>query len=256
MIDHRELRRLLGTLRVIESVALLGRASSTNALARRAIDESIENELAVPPSLVIAEEQTAGRGRGANRWESRRGGIYATLMLRRKREDIAVLPMEIAVMVARFLRTVYGIDATIKWPNDIQVSGSKIAGILIEAKSSGEEVYLMIGIGLNVQPLDTTSLKATSIVEASDRPATVDDAIIHFIQSLDSSLFSCPSNEETMTQWREWSAHREGDSISAQIGEQRVEGSWAGIDERGHARLRRADGSILEIASGEILQHS
>lgn len=256
MIDHHELRRLAGPLKVVETIALLAQTSSTNAIGRRVINECIDNELVVPASLIIAEEQSAGRGRGANRWASPRGGIYATLLQSRSREHMAVLPMEIAVIVARYLRSIYRIEARIKWPNDIVVNGIKLAGILIEARSSEETVYLIIGIGINVLPVEVDGAATTSIAEAAGRPIALDDAIMHFVQSVDDSLFSSPSDDETMAKWREWSVHRSGDVITARVGERTINGTWDGIDEHGHARIVQNDGTTMVIASGEIVQHS
>lgn len=252
MISRTELRSLVDQLSVIESVALMQRAVSTNDIGKRAVDECLSNELELPTSLIVATEQTAGRGRGANQWSSPPGGIYATVLQSRDRDDLGLVPMEIAVAVASFLRTSYSLEAEIKWPNDIMVRRRKIAGILAEAKTSGELVYLTIGIGLNVASAGAHLPQATSLHEEGvDVP--LDDVISRFILSLDSSLTHRVSGNETLAQWRAWSMYREGDEVRARVGSRTITGLWQGIDDYGRARIA-SDGTTVEITSGEIVQ--
>ena len=115
-------------------------------VARRIVHECIENELSLPQAIIVAREQFAGRGRNQRSWSSPAGkGIYATTMLMRPPSELGVLPLAIANIVASFLRETFGIDAGIKWPNDIYAAGKKIAGILIEARVSEERAFVIIG---------------------------------------------------------------------------------------------------------------
>ena len=185
MIDSPTLRELAASLRVIESVALAGRVRSTNDIGKAAIEECVGNELALPTSLLVATEQVAGRGRGVNRWQSPPGNLYATLLQSRERGDVALVPMEMAVAVASFVRSSFDIDAWIKWPNDIVVNRRKIAGILAEAKTNGDRIYLTIGIGINVIPPRDRSLNATSLTEESSTVVNLEETINRFIVSMD-----------------------------------------------------------------------
>src|SRR5256885_1508732 len=131
---HLDTRALVDRLTVLESIALVPRLASTNLVARRIVNECIENELSLPQAMIIAGEQFAGRGRNARQWSSPAGkGIYATTLMMRPAAELPMVPLEIANIVASYLREVFAVDARIKWPNDVLVGGRKIAGILIEA---------------------------------------------------------------------------------------------------------------------------
>src|SRR3954451_21604289 len=132
-------RRIVDRLTTIESIAVIPRVASTNLVARRIVNECIENELSLPKGIIIAGEQFAGRGRNARQWSSPPGkGIYATTMITCTPAELPLVPLEMANVVASFLRDVFAIDARIKWPNDVLAGGRKIAGILIEARIQEE----------------------------------------------------------------------------------------------------------------------
>src|SRR5438094_471980 len=81
---HLDTRRIVDSLKTIESLAVIPRVASTNLIARRIVAECIENELSLPQAMIIAEEQTAGIGRNARSWSSPAGkGIYSTILLTR-----------------------------------------------------------------------------------------------------------------------------------------------------------------------------
>src|SRR5437763_12512158 len=148
-------RQLVDRLTTLESIALISRVASTNLLARRVVDECIANEVSLPTAMIIAGEQYAGRGRNARQWSSPPGkGIYATTLLTRPAAELPMVPLEIANIVASYLRDIFGIDARIKCPNDILVGGRKIAGILIEARMHGDDVYLLVSTGVNVEAMN------------------------------------------------------------------------------------------------------
>src|ERR1700753_1068423 len=128
-------RQLVARLTTLESIALIPRVSSTNLIARRIVNECIENELSLPSAMIIAGEQFAGRGRNTRSWSSPAGkGIYATTLIARPLQELPLVPLAMANIVAGYLCEVFGLDARIKWPNDVFVQGRKIAGILIEAR--------------------------------------------------------------------------------------------------------------------------
>src|SRR5436305_13287246 len=126
-------RDIVDRLTTIESIAVIPRVASTNLVARRIVNECIENELSLPKAIIIAREQFAGRGRNARQWSSPAGkGIYATTLFSMPANQLPLLPMEMANIVASYLREVFAIDARVKWPNDVLAGGRKLAGILIE----------------------------------------------------------------------------------------------------------------------------
>lgn len=252
MIDTRE---IVSRLRTIESLAVIPRVASTNLVARRIVNECVENELSLPQAMVIAREQFAGRGRNQRSWSSPAGkGIYATTMLTRPAAQMPLVPLQMAVMIARFLRETFSIEAGIKWPNDVLAGGKKIAGILIEARVQDERAFLLIGTGVNVETIkDDDRPNATSIRETARGDAgTLDEITRQFVEYVDEALSQDFSRQTILEDWRELSIHRDGDPVSCVLNDRTVTGTWAGIDEHGRALLR-ADGGVTAVSAGDII---
>lgn len=244
---------LVARLAVIESLAFVPRVASTNLIARRIVSECIENELSLPQAMIIAGEQFAGRGRNQREWSSPAGkGIYATTMITRPTSQLPLVPLAMANIIAGFLRDVFGIDARIKWPNDVLALNKKIAGILIEARVQEDRAFLLIGTGINVEHVDDAP-NAIAISEASPRGFTgIDDATIAFIEHVDAQLAKPFEHDEVIEQWRRLSVHKPGDRITCVLGERTVTGTWSGIDEQGRALLR--DGAeTIAVSAGDII---
>jgi BirA family biotin operon repressor/biotin-[acetyl-CoA-carboxylase] ligase len=250
MIDTHIVR----DLKAIESVAVIPRVASTNLIARRIVTECIENELSLPQALIIAGEQFAGRGRNDRRWSSPPGkGIYATALVTRPLRELPILPLAMAAFLAGYLRTEYGIDARIKWPNDVLVDRRKIAGILMEARIQEERVFLLIGMGINVEPVqDDTRPNAVAISEVAEGGAVdVEAATRAFIHHLDACLSQPFVHADVLRTWRELSVHQPGDQIHCVIGERTVDGTWSHIDDHGRAVLTTAGGQIA-VSAGDL----
>lgn len=253
MIDLNT-REIVPRLRTLESLAIIPRVASTNLIARRIVKECIDNELSLPHAMIIAGEQFAGRGRNDRQWSSPAGkGIYATTLLSRPVRELPLIPLGIANVVASYLRETYAIDARIKWPNDILVGGRKIAGILIEARVQEERVFLLIGTGINVEPVaDDTRPNAVSISEVSPRAFTgIDTATLAFVEHMDEQLSHAFEHDQVLAQWRELSVHKPGDKIHCVIGTKTVDGTWVGIDEHGRAVLNGPEGQ-LAVSAGDL----
>ena len=250
MIDTRIVRNL----KAIESVAVIPRVASTNLIARRIVTECIENELSLPQAIIIAGEQFAGRGRNDRRWSSPPGkGIYATALVTRPRHELPLVPLAMANFIAIHLRATYGIDAQIKWPNDILVDRRKIAGILMEARIQDDRVYLLIGIGINVEPVkDDVRPNAVAISEVAERGFwNVEESIREFVLAID-WFFSQPFEVATVRDdWNTLCVHKPGDAIHCLIGDRVIDGTWRRIDEHGRAVLHTPAGEIA-LSAGDL----
>jgi BirA family biotin operon repressor/biotin-[acetyl-CoA-carboxylase] ligase len=249
-----DVQELAARLKTIESVAHMPCATSTNTLARRVVNECAGNDIRIPEAILVADEQREGRGRGERSWHSPAGkGIYATALHALPAEELNILPLRVACMVATFLRETYAVDARIKWPNDILVDGLKIAGILIEARTQDTGAFALIGVGINVLPSAGAPENAISIAQASRRDAIdLRSATIAFIEAVDRELGRHPSVLEVVERWRELTTHRTGDRVSCHIGSKIIEGSWQGIDDLGRALIRSGAETIL-VAAGDII---
>jgi len=119
------------------------RLSSTNDRAREWAEAG-----AVPMTTVLAEEQTAGRGRGAAHWVSAaRAGLWMTVLLRGGTDTPSYLPLLVGLVVARAVESATRLSVGLEWPNDVMVQDRKVAGILCEAAAG----TTLVGIGLNVR---------------------------------------------------------------------------------------------------------
>jgi BirA family biotin operon repressor/biotin-[acetyl-CoA-carboxylase] ligase len=247
-------RRIVDRLTTIESIAVSPRVASTNLVARRIVNECIENELSLPKAIIIAREQFAGRGRNARQWSSPAGkGIYATTLLPLPAGKLPLVPFAIANIVASYLREVFGLDARIKWPNDILVGGKKIAGILIEARINEQRAFLLIGTGINVEPVaDDNRPNATAISLVTSDFRGIEVATEAFIEHLDKRLGQPLDRDAVLDEWRRYSIHQQGDRIQCVIGERTVEGTWGGIDEHGRALLRSGN-ETTAISAGDLI---
>lgn len=252
MIDTDE---VVARFKSLESLAVLSRVSSTNLIARRVMNECIENELSLPRAMIVAREQFAGRGRNQRSWSSPPGkGIYATTLVSCPVRELPLVPLQMANIVAGYLSDVFAIDAGVKWPNDIYIDGRKIAGILIEARVQDDRAYLLIGTGINVEPFaDEQRVNAVAISELSPRDFRgLDNATLAFIEHVDESLARPLDRDRILAEWRARTIHEPGDRIICVIGERTIIGTWSGIDDDGRALLRSGD-EIIPISAGDLI---
>lgn len=157
----------------------LDRCGSTNdELAARAAG-------AATGTAVIADRQDAGRGRGAHLWHSPPGNLYASILLRPAVAPAVVpaISLVAGIAVARALRQ-YGVEARLKWPNDVVVGDRKIAGVLSESASRGGAVdHVIAGVGVNLATRDfppelaATATSVAVITGHAPEPGEVLDAI-------------------------------------------------------------------------------
>jgi BirA family biotin operon repressor/biotin-[acetyl-CoA-carboxylase] ligase len=121
--------------------------SSTNDLAKY-----LAREGSAEGTVVVADEQTEGRGTKGRSWHSPRGlGLYASVILRPRRADLSLLPLAAGVACLEAIEEATGLDAALEWPNDIVWKRRKLGGILCEGEFLGNAVsFAVLGIGLNV----------------------------------------------------------------------------------------------------------
>lgn len=147
------IRRRLRTATVGGQIYLFGEVDSTNAKLR-----TLARGGARAGTVVLAEGQTAGRGRRGQEWFSPSGvNLYASVLLRPALgpPELPVFSLIAPLAVADALRD-FGVSAGIKWPNDLLVNGKKVGGTLVECAMRGDEIeYVILGVGvnLNVDPL-------------------------------------------------------------------------------------------------------
>lgn len=126
----------------------LSSCPSTNDLAKRLAQEG-----STEGTVIIADEQTGGRGTKGRSWDSPRGlGLYASVILRPHRSDLSLIPLMAGVACLEAIREATGLEAALKWPNDIIWNRRKLGGILCEGEFLGNRLsFAVLGIGLNIR---------------------------------------------------------------------------------------------------------
>jgi BirA family biotin operon repressor/biotin-[acetyl-CoA-carboxylase] ligase len=163
-----ELAKVLHTSFVGKHIVYRETIDSTQNLAISLASRSGSNG-----TVVIAEQQECGRGRQKRKWLSPKGGLWLSVVLKPSipTVKITLLPLVAAVAVCDSIMTT-GIDARLKWPNDVMISGKKVAGILLDISAEADMVnYAVIGIGINANvdsSVISARLEGTKITSLSD----------------------------------------------------------------------------------------
>jgi BirA family biotin operon repressor/biotin-[acetyl-CoA-carboxylase] ligase len=142
------------------------RISSTQQLAISFAETNISNENG---TVILADEQYDGKGRGNKKWISPKGGLWISLIIKPKIElnKIHILSMIAAISVCEIINEISNLETRIKWPNDIVIDNKKIAGIIIDSSINKNNIeYIVIGIGINIV---VDILKINLVLSSSDR---------------------------------------------------------------------------------------
>ena len=211
-------------------------------------------------SLVVADEQTAGRGRLDRKWFTPPGTALAfSLILRPAEAERPHLSRMVGLAALSITDSLLarGLSPQIKWPNDILLNGRKVAGILIESVWSGEDVdCIVIGMGVNIlkgaiPDTDMLLFPATSLEDALGYPAERAE-VLHDILAALIGLRPQLSTDEFMAKWEELLAYR-GRQVQVQMGsEGSVTGNIIGLETDGSLQLLDQDGKSLTVQFGDV----
>ena len=227
--------------------------TSTNDLAR-----ALAAQGAPEGTLVLAEEQTAGRGRLGRAWLAPRGTSLLFSLLFRP----ALLPsqafrlaMLCSLAAARAIETVTALPIHLKWPNDLVLRGQKLGGVLSESSFTGERLdFVIVGLGLNVN-LDVSTLPeiaatATSLSAALGRPVARLPLLQRLLQEIEAGYGDVVQGEALRAAWAARLSTL-GQMVRVTGGTEE-EGMAEGVDADGALLLRRADGTLGRITVGDV----
>jgi BirA family biotin operon repressor/biotin-[acetyl-CoA-carboxylase] ligase len=249
-----------------ENVVILSEVGSTNALARAVATHYQNEDETLRPLLLLAFEQTGGRGRQGRSWSSPAGkGAYATRII--EADDPALLqtlPLLAGVGLCRALSAHLPTPCRLKWPNDllVEVKGErrKIGGVLIEALvRPGERAVGLIGFGVNLfheaadLPETATSLRLLGALLGGKTSASLADLTWDLVQGLEAELTHLGDPAYAVESYRPLSIHRPGERIVCRFGETVIEGTFAGFDETGRLLLD-SEGRRIPVAAGEVIE--
>jgi BirA family biotin operon repressor/biotin-[acetyl-CoA-carboxylase] ligase len=249
------------------SPELITRGLKTNCIGRKIIYlPSIASTMdiarlealkgAVEGTVIIAGEQTGGRGRLKRTWLAPKGNIALSIVLY---PDVASLPyliMIASLAVVKSIESVTGIKGQIKWPNDILINGKKVSGILIENEVRGNKVgYSILGIGINVTLKANDSADIANTATSLKRESGVKGIYVKLIRKLfqefDGLYVKLPEGKAIYEAWRDRLVTL-GKPVKAQSGRQIIKGIAESVNEDGVLLIREEDGSLIKVEAGDV----
>ena len=244
--------------RHVENLVLFEVTDSTHALARQIIAEMDEESQKLGATLILADCQEEGEGRGDRSWESPAGGLYMSWLRSGIRAEIITqLPM-LAASAAQDAITRIGVsNVRIRWPNDILVDGRKLAGILVFARH-GDTTWVTVGLGVNLETApvidESKGLPAISIADllgAGDVESWRHDIVCTFIDQLD-RLMEDPA--PAIERWRKLLIQKPGDAISVRLASGAVvSGTLLELTEEGFLKIRE-NGKERVVTGGDVIE--
>ncbi len=208
-------------------------------------------------TVVVAEEQTAGRGRFGRSWVAPRGlDLLFSVVLQPAAAQLRYVNMAASLAICSTVSEVCGLEAMVKWPNDVRIGGRKVAGILIDSVAEGPRLrYAVLGIGLNVNSDPTQTLEivatATSLRNETSRRLHRGEVLVSLLGQLD-ILYREIKNGVSLTE--RWAKQVEtiGKSVQVRWGGRVHEGFARDVDDEGNLVLVQRDGTALTMVAGEV----
>lgn len=207
-------------------------------------------------TVVVAEMQKSGRGRLGRTWISPQGGVYLSIILRPARDapclGYAQLTLMGAVAVARAIKKLYGLDARIKWPNDVMLDGKKVCGIVAEASAeSGRTGFVIIGIGINAdtEPKEfPEELRSTATSLCCYVKVSKEELIRVLLEEFD-LLYSGGFD---MKLWRKLSDTL-GKNVRVETLREVFSGRALDVDEDGALLVEKENGTLQKVVAGDVV---
>src|SRR4029077_6493222 len=212
-------------------------------------------------TVVIAEEQTAGRGRAGHTWHSEKtNGIYMTVLLRPpispQQAPLITLVAGLAVREAILEQT--GLAPDLRWPNDLLFGRKKFCGILTEMNAEQDQIHFVaVGIGINVNheriPEELSKI-ATSLRIETKRAQSRVEIVTRLLRHLDSyyNRFVAEGAEAIVARFSEVSSYAYGTRVRIESASETYTGTTEGLESAGLLRVRRDDGRLLPVIAGTL----
>lgn len=243
----------------------LPRVSSTNDLLK---DQARAGTPSDPPAgaVLLADFQESGRGRLARRWQAPSGtSLLFSVLLRPEwpAERLAWLPLLCGLAVAQAVQEVTGLDARLKWPNDLVLASDgswhKFGGILLETAfaQGGQAPYTVAGIGVNVNipraQLPAVAFPATSLMLAAGQPVSRLALLAVILGRLERLYDAAEEGKSPQPAWDERLVMRgQPVTLSRLGGAETQHGVFEGTDDQGRLLLRDAHGRVRLISAGDL----
>ena len=241
---------------IAKEILCFRKVFSTNSIAK-----FLANHDAKEGTVLISEIQTNARGRLGKKWEAPEGGIWMSLILRPQVPParIGLITLATGVAIAKSIRSL-GVDAKIKWPNDVLIHGKKISGVLTEVNATFNEIdWIVVGIGIdsNLKLEDFSEdirIGTTTLTEELPAKVNENELIAIFLNEFEKvyELYKDGEIETILKDWRDL-ADTIGKYVNiTQTGGKITQGYVVGINNEGSLIIERQDGTLEKIISGEL----
>jgi BirA family biotin operon repressor/biotin-[acetyl-CoA-carboxylase] ligase len=212
-------------------------------------------------TVVIAEEQTAGRGRSGHTWHSEKtNGIYMTVLLRPpvSPQQAPVITLAAGLAVRDAILEQIDIAPDLRWPNDLLMGRKKFCGILTEMNAEQDRIrFVAVGIGINVnhdRVPEALSAIATSLKIETHRAHSRVEIVARLLRHLDSyyNRFVAEGAEAIVARFSECSSYAKGKRVRVESPSETYTGTTDGLEPGGLLRVRRDDGRVLPVIAGTL----
>ncbi len=245
-----------------ENIIFIESVDSTNSYALNLAEKGYPHG-----TVVVADEQTKGRGRHGRVWYGTKGkDIYMSIILRPPlNEDISLLNLLSAISVAEEVQQIVPVPVRVKWPNDLMVLESnrfkKFGGILSEARFSGKDIlFAVVGIGINLNSckeglppdiIDSATTLFSATKQYINRDTLLEGLLGRFKKGYNLFLHH-ERKRRIIKRWKELSLTT-GKDVMAITGQNIIKGRAIDIDERGNLLLKLSSGEIKVVNAGEVI---
>ena len=228
---------------------------STMDVAKKLVEEGIAEG-----TVIVAGEQTGGRGRMGRKWFSPPGtSLSLSIILHPALSLLPKLNMVASLSVSQSVERITALEPTIKWPNDVLINGKKLSGILIETIFEGNELKAAIaGIGINIK-LDPSAFPeisaiSTSLSNESEREVSRREMMYSLLEEFDQLYLDLNRGEPI---YERWLVRLEtlGKLVQVKWGDTVDEGYVEAVNADGSLVLKRSDGSVITMVAGEVTLH-
>jgi BirA family transcriptional regulator, biotin operon repressor / biotin---[acetyl-CoA-carboxylase] ligase len=212
-------------------------------------------------AVILAEEQSAGRGRAGRSWHSERGtGIYVTLLLRPKISPVQapLLTMLAGLSAQAAIQARTGLEIDLKWPNDLMLNGKKLGGILTEMYADTTLVrFVIVGIGINVNqekfPGELSSLGTSLRAETATNQSRL-ELLARLLREFESDYnrFLREGASSVTTRFTKASSYAVGRKVRVANGADSFTGVTAGLAPEGLLQVEREDGRVVTVIAGDV----
>jgi len=212
-------------------------------------------------AVILAEEQSAGRGRAGRSWHSERGtGIYVTLLLRPKISPVQapLLTMLAGLSAQAAIQARTGLAIDLKWPNDLMLNGKKLGGILTEMYADTTLVrFVIVGIGINVNqekfPGELSSLATSLRTETATNQSRL-ELLARLLREFESDYnrFLREGASSVTTRFSKASSYAVGRKVRVANGADSFTGVTAGLAPEGLLQVEREDGRVVTVIAGDV----